>query len=237
VPVLLEVVRNDKGELEQRRQAVRAAAKTNNGAKALIKLAQTGKMNDQLKPAAGAALGVVPWADVKTEAAKLFPLPPAKEGKPLPPFADLVRMKGSAAKGKEVFKTIGTCANCHIINGEGKDVGPNLSEIGKKLSREALLESILYPSAAISHGYEAYVVATKNGSVETGLLTSDTAEAVTLKGADSILRTFKRGDIETMQKSPVSLMPADLHKALTAQDLADLLDYLLTLKEAIPAKK
>jgi putative heme-binding domain-containing protein len=141
-------------------------------------------------------------------------------------------MPGQADKGLVVFKTIGTCANCHVVNGDGKDVGPNLSEIGKKLSREALLESILYPSAAISHNYESYVVETKSGGVETGLLTSETPEAVTLKGADAILRTLKRGDIEAMRRSPNSLMPADLHKALTVQDLADLVDYLQTLREA-----
>lgn len=166
----------------------------------------------------------------------MFPLPPAKEGKPLPPFAELVRLKGDAARGKLVFKNAGTCANCHVVNGEGKEVGPNLSDIGKKLAREAMLESILYPSAAISHGYDSWVIATKAGGVETGIVTSDTAETVMLKGADAIVRTFKKSDIESMVKSPNSLMPADLHKTLTAQDLADLLDYLLTLKGTVPDK-
>ncbi len=73
---------------------------------------------------------------------------------------------------------------------------------------------------------------TKAGGLETGLLVSDTADAVILKGADAITRSFKRGDIESLRKSPISLMPADLHKVLTPQDLADLVDYLLTLREA-----
>jgi putative membrane-bound dehydrogenase-like protein len=230
-PLLLDFMVRPEHDVELRRQALRSVARTHNGAKAVIQMAQKGRVTDELKPAAGAALSVVQWNDVKSEAVRLFPLPPAKDAKPLPPFGDLVKMKGDAARGKKAFQTVGTCANCHIVNGEGKEVGPNLSEIGKKLSRESLLESILYPSAAISHGYESYVVTTKKGGIETGIKTSDTAESVTLKGADSILRTIKRGDIDTIEKSPISLMPADLHKALTAQDLADLLDYLLTLKE------
>ena len=67
-------------------------------------------------------------------------------------------------------------------------------------------------------------------------LVSQTPEEVTLKGADAIVRSFKRSDIETLQQSPVSLMPADLHKALTVQGIADVVEYLLTLKEASKAR-
>jgi putative heme-binding domain-containing protein len=215
---------------------VRGLAKTKGGAQALVKLAQANKLGEELKQTAGASLVSVPWKDVKTQAARLFPLPPGKGDKPLPPFSELVKMRGDPAKGKVVFDKAGTCANCHKVNGEGKDVGPDLSEIGKKLGREAVLEAILYPSAAISHNYETWVVTTKSGGVETGLLTSDAADAVTLKGADGILRTLKRADIEQIRRSSVSLMPADLHQALTTQDLADLVEYLLTLREARAGK-
>ncbi|MCC6420151.1 MAG: c-type cytochrome [Gemmataceae bacterium] len=231
-PVLLPLVRDRKRDVEQRRQAVRAVAKTRGGAQTLLRLTREKKFGEELKQAIGAALTVAPWKDVKAQAAELFPLPPGKGDRPLPPFADLLRMRGTVARGKEVFRAAGTCANCHQVNGEGKDVGPDLSEIGKKLSREAVLEAILYPSAAISHNYETWVVETKAGAVETGLLASDAADAVALKGADGILRTFKRAEVDQMRKTPVSLMPADLHKALTPQDLADVVDYLLTLREA-----
>ena len=111
---------------------------------------------------------------------------------------------------------------------------PICSEIGKKLSREAILWSRSFsPAPGISHNYETYLAPRqKPAALETGLLVSDTAEAVTLKGADAITRSFKRGDIESLRQSPISLMPADLHKTMTPQDLADLVDYLLTLREA-----
>jgi hypothetical protein len=51
------------------------------------------------------------------------------------------------------------------------------------------------------------------------------------------VRSFTNAENETLQKTPISLMPADLHKAMTVQDLADLVEYLLTLKEAPKAKK
>ncbi|MCI0464874.1 MAG: c-type cytochrome, partial [Gemmataceae bacterium] len=230
--MLLPLLQEKKRDVEQRRQAVRALAKTKDGAQILIKLAGTKKLSEELREAAGAALIVAPWKGVKGQAERLFPLPLARGGTALPPFAGLLKMRGNVARGKEAFQKAGTCANCHIVNGEGKDVGPDLSEIGKKLGREAILEAILYPSAAISHNYETWLVETKGGAQETGLLVSDAADAVTLKAADGLLRTVKRDDIERMRKSPGSLMPADLHKALTAQDIADMLDYLQTLREA-----
>ncbi len=230
--LLLPLLQDKKRDVEQRRQAVRALAKTKDGAQAIIRLAVAKTLSADLKEAAGAALSVAPWKGVKGQAERLFPLPLAKGGTPLPPFGELLKMRGNSVRGKEVFQKAGTCANCHIVNGEGKDVGPDLSEIGKKLGREAILEAILYPSAAISHNYETWVVETKSGGQETGLLVSDAADAVTLKAADGLLRTVKRDDIERLRKSPVSLMPADLHKVLTAQDIADMLDYLQTLREA-----
>src|SRR5262249_53968409 len=166
----------------------------------------------------------------KQEAVKLFPPPPAKDNQPLPPLSDLVARKGNSKNGAMVYTTSGTCANCHVVNGAGKEVGPDLSEIGKKLSREALYESILFPSAGISHNYETYVVETKNGNVASGILVSQTPDAVVLKGSDAIVRTFKKSEIETLVKSNVSLMPADLNKAMTVQELTDLVEYLLTLR-------
>src|SRR5207253_10034221 len=132
-----------------RRQAVRSLSRTHNGAQDVIKLAKAKQLPEELNAVAGAALQSATWKDVKQEVAVLFPLPAGKNNEQVPPISELVKRKGDAGKGKALFAstTAGTCANCHIVNGQGKEVGPDLSEIGKKLSKEALYESILYPSA------------------------------------------------------------------------------------------
>ena len=231
-PLLVPFVQDATRDVEARRQAVRALARSKNGAAALIKLARAKELRDDLKPVAASVLSTAPFRRVKAEAAQLFPLPPTKDNRPLPSISELARMRGDPRRGQHVFATAGTCAKCHAVNGEGKDVGPNLSEIGKKLSREAVLEAIIYPSAAIDHNYETYVLELKNGGVQQGIKVSETPEAVVLKDAEAIVRTFKRAEIESMTKSPISLMPADLAKALTTQELADVVEYLLTLREA-----
>jgi putative membrane-bound dehydrogenase-like protein len=230
-PLLLAFVQDAKHDVEQRRQAVRALARSKSGAGALLKMARAKELREDLTQVAGFALSTAPFRGVKAQAAQLFPLPAAKDNRPLPSLGELARMRGDPARGQKVFATAGTCAKCHLVNGEGKDVGPDLSEIGKKLSREAVLEAILFPSAAISHNYETYVVELKNGGVQQGLKISENPEAVSLKDAESIVRTFKRAEIDSISKSPVSLMPADLAKTMTTQELADVVEYLLTLRQ------
>ncbi|MEQ8784688.1 MAG: NPCBM/NEW2 domain-containing protein [Pirellulaceae bacterium] len=232
---LLPLVKDDKFDLELRRQATRAAATTRNGAQQLIDLAKAGQLDERLKASASFQLNAAPWDEIRGVAAKLFPAPPGKNDKPLPPIADLVKMKGSVASGQNVFVKVAECAKCHIVNKQGKEVGPDLSEIGGKLSRQAMLESILFPSAGISHNYETYIVALDSGNVVTGVLLSETADNVTLKGADAIARTFKKSEIEQMQKTNISIMPADLQKTMTAQELVDVVEYLTTLKKAVAA--
>jgi putative membrane-bound dehydrogenase-like protein len=230
--LLLPIVKDDKLDLELRRQATRALARNQAGARELIKLARAKELAKELHIAAGGVLSASTAKDVREAAAELFPPPTSKDKKPLPAIGELVQRRGNAANGASVFAKAGTCAKCHQINGEGKNVGPDLSEIGKKLAREAIYESILYPSASIAHNYETWVVETKKGTTTSGLLVSKTAEEITIKDAESIVRTFKIGEVESATKSPVSLMPADLHQLMTTAELVDVVEYLLTLKEA-----
>jgi putative heme-binding domain-containing protein len=231
--LLRPVIHDAKQPLELRRAAVRGMAKTRNGAVEVLTLARTKKLDEALATAAAFELHSAPpqWTEVKTEAEKLFPLPPARNNEKLPPISELVKMKGDIARGAKVFTGVGTCAKCHKANGEGKDVGPDLSAIGSKLSREAFLESILYPSAGISHNYETYNLLLDSGNTVSGIVTSQTPESVTLVTQDAITRTFKRGEIEQMAKSNISMMPADLQKVMSTQELADVVEYMTTLKQ------
>jgi putative membrane-bound dehydrogenase-like protein len=230
---LLRSTMNDvKRPIAVRRASVGSMSKIRNGALELVKLVGAKKLDQNLIQAAAVGLQGAQWRDVKEQAGKLFPPPPGKSNKPLPPIDQLVARRGNVVKGRLVFNTTGTCAKCHVVNNLGKNVGPNLSEIGKKLSRQAFFHSILYPNAGISHSFETWVLVTDSGTQVSGLLTSRTDEAVTVTGADGIARTFKAGEIEVLKKQNISLMPADLQKTMTAAELVDVVEYLTTLKVA-----
>jgi putative membrane-bound dehydrogenase-like protein len=238
VRLLKPFITDDTQPLELRRQATRSFAKYRNSALELVELAKADKLDANLKQAVAAALHTAQWRDVKEAAIKLFPPPPSKNNKPLPPVSQLLTRKGDTVKGRVLFHTTATCVKCHQVNEFGKEVGPNLSEIGKKLSKQALYESILFPSAGISHNYETYVIVLNKGTTVNGIITSRTADAVTIKDAEAIARTFKTSEIDEIVKQTISLMPADLQKVMTAEELVNVVEYMTTLKKALkPAGK
>jgi putative heme-binding domain-containing protein len=150
----------------------------------------------------------------------------------LPPISELIKMNGDAAKGATIYRreTVG-CIKCHQVRGEGTDVGPNLSEIGTKLGKDALYEAILEPSAGISFGYEAWQVSLKNGDEVVGLISNETPEELALKGTTGIVTRYKKSDIASRTQQKLSLMPTNLQQTMTAQELVDLVEYLGSLKK------
>ena len=116
-----------------------------------------------------------------------------------------------------MFKKL--CAQCHKIYGEGQDVGPDITRNGRG-SFEQLLSNVFDPSLVIGSGYQATTVATADGRVLTGLLAEDSPGRVVLKMQGGNLETIARDDVEEIKLSTLSLMPEDLEKQLTEQELA-----------------
>ncbi|WP_437186974.1 PVC-type heme-binding CxxCH protein [Planctomicrobium sp. SH668] len=229
--ILSGLLSDGQNPLWIRQAAVRALGSSNSGAQFLLNLAKEGKQPSELAQAFAAALTTASHPDIRNQAIKLYPPPPGKDSEPLPPIQELVRRAGNPEVGKVIYNTTGTCNKCHQVNGIGQDVGPNLSEIGKKLAKPAFYEAILFPSSAISHGYENWLIATEDGQILTGLLVSETGDEIQIKDDKGIVRTIKLSEIEERKKQDISLMPADLQKLMTTDELVDLVEYMTTLQE------
>jgi putative heme-binding domain-containing protein len=228
------IVRDAQSDLSVRKQAVRSLARVREGAADLLRMARTSELPDSLKLTASTALNNVRWRELRKEAAELLPLPKVQNAEPLPPVSELVKRRGDAGRGAAVFsrETVG-CNKCHQVNGKGVDFGPNLSEIGTKLGRDALFESILDPSAGISFGYEAWQVELKDGDEMLGLIVSETADEIAVKAQTGIITRYKRTDVARREKQSLSIMPTGLQQAMTTQELVDLVEYLASLKTAV----
>ena len=180
-----------------RQQAIRIAAvevlgRSRLGELALLKLASGGKVPVEIQYTVGKVLSSSSDGGIRANAASYIKLPGLAGGNKLPPLVDLAKRRGNATHGEIVFNTIGTCAKCHTVNHVGKDVGPNLSEIGNKAMCDFLYESILFPSAAIAHNFETWRLELQSGNVVTGIITSETKDSITIKTADAIVRTTSR---------------------------------------------
>jgi putative heme-binding domain-containing protein len=231
VPLLTPIIDDARQPADNRKAAVKALAQTEEGATHILKLASDDKLDSSLKFTATAALHSARWPNIKAQAAKILPLPQAQNAA-LPPVSELVKLTGNPANGAKVFrKPEVNCIGCHKIVSEGVDFAPALSEIGTKLAKEAIYESILDPSSGIAFGFEGWQIELKNGDEATGLITSETADEIVLKTQTGISTHYQKNDIAKRTKSNLSLMPSGLQQAMSQQDLVDLVEYLSTLKK------
>lgn len=139
-------------------------------------------------------------------------------------YNDVVKMKGDVTHGKKVFDD--NCAKCHMPRRQGGRVGPDLSGINNK-TKEELITSILNPSYAIEPRFVNYIVTTTDGRMYDGVIANETPNAITLRGgSEEGDETVLRKNIGEIRASSVSLMPEELEKQLSKQDLADVIAYL-----------
>lgn len=146
-----------------------------------------------------------------------------------PAMAELINMSGDAVKGKVVFTN--SCTMCHLVNNEGIDFGPKLSEIGTKLSKEGMYMSILHPNAGIGFGYETFEVKTKSGDTYQGIIVSKNETDIVLRIPGGIVKSFKTSALKSYKQLPESLMPEGLADGMSTPELVDLIEYLSTLKK------
>jgi len=167
-------------------------------------------------------------AAMRARAAKLFPA--ATSGRSVPSFRTLDRdFQPDAAAGRRVFEGEGACGACHSLGGP-KKLGPDLSAIGDKFGKQGLFDAIVNPSEAIAPEYQVWVLTTKTKGEVIGIIAEDTADAVVVNvGPDQQVR-LKPSDVISRRQNRVSLMPEGLAANLTPQQLADLLEFLTTLK-------
>jgi putative heme-binding domain-containing protein len=233
VSLLLPMVTDEKIDFAARRQAVRSLARVQEGASQLLQLARENKLPNDVKFTATTELNQVRWPALKSLAAQVLPAPKGRNAHPLPPLPELLKMRGDVSRGAQVFaRPEAACSTCHRINDKGADVGPALSEIGAKLGKDALYESILDPSAGIAFGYENWQITLKSGDDLNGIIVSDTADQIFLKDAKAIAIHIKKSDITSRRQLKLSLMPAGLQQTMSTQDLVDLVEYLSSLKKA-----
>jgi putative heme-binding domain-containing protein len=135
----------------------------------------------------------------------------------------VLTLKSDGKNGHAVFQK--NCVACHMFAGEGHNVGPDLTGI-RNQPAEVLLLHIMVPEYEIMPIYTCYNVDTKSGQSYTGLLSSETPSSITLKMGQGLEQQISRTDIESMRTSRLSLMPQELEKAMSKQDLADLIAFL-----------
>jgi putative heme-binding domain-containing protein len=144
------------------------------------------------------------------------------------PLLDQVKAGRSFESGMAAFRAVG-CIQCHRFAGEGGSVGPDLTGVRQRLSARDLLESILEPSKLIAEAYAATELETKDGELITGRVEHEDAKTLTLRTHPQAPETtlVRKADLKRRTLSTVSNMPIGVVNVLRAQEVLDLLAYLL----------
>ncbi len=216
------------------KQAILAAlAGSRAGTGWLLKLKEDGKMPDALAADAGRLLRNSPFQGERNKALLLFPAAAKLDPKKLPAITELAKKVGSAENGKQILAKSLTgeaqCLKCHTVRGTGGSIGPDLSMIGKKGSKENLYDSLLTPSKAIADQYVSWRIDSEDGQSIVGLLVEETPAKITVRDANGKDYTFAAKDV-TKKKDAKSIMPDDSIKAFTEDELIDVVEYLMTLQ-------
>lgn len=120
---------------------------------------------------------------------------------------------------------------CHQVGTDGANFGPALTQIGSKLTKDALYVSILHPDAGISFGYEGYMLKLKDGSEVAGIISSETESEVELVSPGGMKNRYERANVIAKTQMEHSVMPANLQQGMSEQELVDLVEYLYALKK------
>ena len=149
---------------------------------------------------------------------------------------------GNAAHGKELFFGDGNCAGCHMVQGKGGRLGPDLTGVAGTRTIEAITDSVRNPSRRLAQGlmeatkefaqeYETVTVVTSDGTEIKGTTLNEDDFSVQVVDQSDRLHLFEKDKLRSFTKSRNSLMPPYKTSLLSDQDLQDIIAYLISVAQ------
>ncbi len=130
--------------------------------------------------------------------------------------------------GRALFNK--TCANCHVLYGQGKTAGPDLTGSNRR-NLEYLLENIIDPNASVAVDFRMSIASLASGRIVTGLVVEKTDKTLTFLTQNERI-VVERDEIEDLKSTTSSLMPEGLFQNLTDDQLCDLAAYLMSTEQS-----
>ena len=143
-------------------------------------------------------------------------------------MAALAGMRGDAKSGEDVFGR--TCFTCHVVDDFGANLGPDLSDAGKRLTRLEIADSVINPNAKVDPKYYTVNISTSDGGAFAGFVESEDDGSVTLRMGAELLQKIDKRTITTRETVKISTMPDAMAAALSGQEFVDMIEYLAAQK-------
>lgn len=235
----LAALQSARSSAAERKQAIEQLLASTRGAFVLAHVLGRGANGPTLRPARDEAIALA-MAHPDVNIRDLFEryVPESERTQRLGNVVNaqaILAMTGSVENGRKLFASAASlqCKICHRIDGTVGTLGPDLSKVGKQYKRHELLESLIGPSKKIDPKFVTHLLVTTSGKVFSGIVVEKTeTETVlnVLQEGNAKLVRVPTAEIEELVPQKTSLMPEGLLRNLTAQQAADLVDFLASLK-------
>ena len=150
------------------------------------------------------------------------------------------RVPGDAKRGSAVYKNL-VCSACHIVAGEGGNLGPDLTDVGIMRGAAYLREAVVDPGSSLpkgtlsvlSRGYAEYLpvrIVTRQGSEVRGIRVNEDAFTIQVRDAAGRFYSLRKSDLEVVDKQAGKSMMPSFAARVTAPELTDLVAYLVSLR-------
>jgi putative membrane-bound dehydrogenase-like protein len=236
-PAVKKLFTSDDTPAALKEAAANRAMESAGGALVMLRLIEEGALPQNLREGAIAAATKHADTNLRILFERFIPEAdrPKRLGASVKP-EEILALKGDQKRGQQIFfkSSAARCNACHKVNGKGQNVGPDLSQIGKKYDARAMLETILEPSKAIAPEFVVHLVETDSGTVLAGFILEKNNQELKLKDSEGKTHTIPTAEIVGVHPQVKSMMPELVLQEITAQDAADLLTFLASLKPDEP---
>lgn len=152
----------------------------------------------------------------------------------------LAKALGGAAHGKELFYGDANCSLCHMVEGKGGRMGPELTAVGGSRTREAIIDSVRNPSRRLAWGlteatkefpqeYETVTVVTADGKEVKGVALNEDNFSVQMMDQNEQIYLLEKNKLRSFKKNRESMMPKFDPEILSDKDLEDIVAYLVSV--------
>jgi putative membrane-bound dehydrogenase-like protein len=167
--------------------------------------------------------------EIRQKARKILAVNETDKAQILEKYKFAFAEKGNETNGLKIYNTY--CAQCHQINGKlGKNIAPDLGTLRNRQPLSIALE-VLLPSNSIADGYEYWAVTKQNGDRTYGIISTETATAITLKDLAGRETVIPRSEIAKLSASNTSIMPAGFEQSISPKDMNDLVSFIKGYRE------
>lgn len=210
-----------------RRPAVAMLLSRASRVRSVLEAVETGRIGlADLAPAQRNFLRTYPDEVTSKRAVKILGPVPERRPQVVERYKPALKLRGNSRHGQELFRL--RCAECHSGSTPGGQLGPNLAT-ARIAGKEKLLTALLEPHAELTPGYVTALMETQAGEVVLGIRGEENSQVLTMHPVGERRIVWPRENIQAVRPQSWSLMPEGLEEGLSPQDVADLLDFIMTM--------